>query len=96
MNNLLAEKGHPTNIKKDEIFARVDEVVEEEKRTMNKDNFKRNDTFMKELKKIDYEGYKVLKTQEQKIVVVQKAEDNYKEVYNARKRYSRKRFDSKS
>ena len=68
MNNLLAEKGHPTNIKKDEIFARVAEVVEEEKHTMNKDNFKRNYTFMKELKKIDYEGYNVLKHRSKRLL----------------------------
>ena len=55
------------------------EVVEEQERKMNKKTADRNDAFMKNLKKIDSEGYRVLKTQNQQISAVQKARDKYRE-----------------
>jgi hypothetical protein len=54
-------------------------VVEEQERKMNKETADRNDLFMKELKKIDPEGYKILRTQDQQIAAVQKAKDKYSE-----------------
>lgn len=54
-------------------------IVEEQERKMNKETLDRNDAFMKDLKKIDPEGYKVLKTQDQQIAAVQKARDKYSE-----------------
>lgn len=54
-------------------------TVEEEERKMNKETSNKNDDFMKDLKKIDPEGYKVLKTQDQQIAAVQKARDKYSE-----------------
>lgn len=54
-------------------------VVEEQEQKMNKEISNKNDAFMKELKKIDPEGYKVLKTQDQQIAAVQKARDKYSE-----------------
>lgn len=54
-------------------------VVEEQESKMNKETSVRNDTFMKDLKKIDAEGYKALRTQDQQIGAVQKARDKYSE-----------------
>ncbi|WP_426350086.1 SAP domain-containing protein [Alloiococcus sp. CFN-8] len=52
-------------------------VVDEQERKMNKETSDRNDVFMKDLKKIDPEGYNALKTQDQQIADVQKARDKY-------------------
>lgn len=52
-------------------------VIEEQERKMNKETSDKNDAFMKDLKKIDPEGYKALKTQDQQIAAVQKARDKY-------------------
>lgn len=46
---------------------------------MNKQTADRNEKFMKDLKKIDPEGYKVLKTQDQQIAACQKAREKYSE-----------------
>lgn len=54
-------------------------VVEEQERKMNKETAYRNDAFMKDLKKIDPEGYKTLRTQDQQLAAVQKARDKYSE-----------------
>jgi hypothetical protein len=54
-------------------------IVEEQEHKMNKETSDRNDAFMKDLKKIDSEGYKTLKTQDQQIAAVQKARDKYSE-----------------
>ena len=54
-------------------------VIEEQERKMNKEVADRNDVFMNDLKKIDPEGYKALKTQDQQIAAVQKARDKYSE-----------------
>lgn len=47
-------------------------IVDEQNRKMNKEIANRNDTFMKDLEKIDPEGYRVLKTQDQQSASVQK------------------------
>lgn len=57
-------------------------VVEDQERKMNKETSDRNNAFMKDLKKIDPEGYKVLKIQDQQIAAVQKARDRYSEDKN--------------
>ncbi len=54
-------------------------VVEDQERKMNKETSDRNGAFMKDLKKIDPEEYKVLKTEDQQIAAVQKARDRYSE-----------------
>lgn len=54
-------------------------AVEEQERKMNKETADRNDAFMKDLKKIDPESYKALKTQDQQLAAVQKARDKYSE-----------------
>lgn len=54
-------------------------VVEEQERKMNKETVDRNDAFMKDLKKIDPDGYMALRTQDQQIAAVQKARDKYSE-----------------
>ena len=55
------------------------DIVEEQERKMNKKTSDGNDAFMKDLKKIDPEGYKVSKTQDQQIAAVQRARDKYSE-----------------
>ena len=57
-------------------------VVEDQERKMNKETSDRNDAFMKDLKKIDPEGHKALKIQDQQIAAVQKARDRYSEDKN--------------
>ena len=57
-------------------------VVEDQQRKMNKETSDRNDAFMKDLKKIDPEAHKILKTQDQQIAAVQKARDRYSEDKN--------------
>ncbi len=54
-------------------------IVDEQERKMNKETADRNDTFMKDLKKIDPEGYRALKTQDQQIAAVQKAKEKFNE-----------------
>lgn len=50
-------------------------IVDEQEYKMNKEIADRNDAFMKDLKKIDPEGYRVLKTQAQQIKNAQKAKE---------------------
>lgn len=54
-------------------------IVDEQNRKMNKQIANRNDTFMKDLEKIDPEGYRVLKTQDQQFASVQKAKEKFDE-----------------
>ncbi len=54
-------------------------IVDEQEHKMNKETADRNDAFMKDLKKIDPEGYRVLKTQDQQIEAVQKAKEKFNE-----------------
>lgn len=52
-------------------------VVEAQERKLNRETLNKNDAFMKDMKKIDQDGYKVLKTQDQQIAAAQKAKDKY-------------------
>lgn len=53
------------------------EVVDREEKKRNDYTEHENKTFMRDLKKIDPEGYKTLKVQDDQLVVIQKAEANY-------------------
>lgn len=68
--NKLLGSGDKSNWKK---------IVDEQERKINKEIADRNDAFMKDLKKIDPEGYRVLKTQDQQIEAVQKAKEKFNE-----------------
>lgn len=52
-------------------------VVEEQERKLNSEIADRNDSFMKDLQKINSESYKTLKMQDQQISAVQKAREKY-------------------
>lgn len=52
-------------------------IVEKQEQDFENETSKNNDTFMKELKKIDLEGYKLLKSQDQQIAAVQAADAKY-------------------
>lgn len=68
--NKLLGSGDKSNWKK---------IVDEQERKINKEIADRNDAFMKDLKKIDPKGYRVLKTQDQQIEAVQKAKEKFNE-----------------
>lgn len=54
-------------------------VVDEQERKINEEIANRNNAFMKDLKKINPESYKVLKTQDEQIAKVQNARKKYNE-----------------
>lgn len=54
-------------------------VVDEQERKMNHETESRNESFMRELKKIDPAGYRELRTQDQQIAAIQKARNQYDE-----------------
>ena len=68
--NRLLGSGDKSNWKK---------IVDEQEHKINKEIADRNDAFMKDLKKIDPEGYRVLKTQDEQIEAVQKAKEKFNE-----------------
>ncbi len=54
-------------------------IVDEQESRMNKEMADRNAAFMKDLKKVDPDGYKELEIQNQQIVAVQKAKEKFNE-----------------
>ncbi len=68
--NKLLGKGDKSNWKS---------VIEEEKRKKDKDVSDRNTKFMEELKPIDYEAYEEIKSQDEQLEAVKKADIAYKE-----------------
>ncbi len=54
-------------------------IVDAQEQKMAKETADRHTTFMKELKKINPEGYKLLKTQDQQLAACQKAQAKYDE-----------------
>lgn len=54
-------------------------IVDEQECKMNRETADRNNAFMENLKKIDPEGFRALKTQDQQIAAVQKARKKYDE-----------------
>ncbi len=55
------------------------EIVDQQEEMMNTETKDRNDAFMKDLKTIDPNGYKALKSQDKQIAAVQKAQAQYKD-----------------
>lgn len=68
--NKLLDRGDKSNWKA---------IIDAQERKMNEQTVVKNDSFMKDLKKIDPEGYKILKTQDQQIAACQKAQAKYDE-----------------
>lgn len=68
--NKLLGSGDKSNWKK---------IVDEQERKMKKEVEERNAAFMKDLKKVDPDGYKELEIQNQQIVAVQKAKEKFNE-----------------